>query len=254
MDISTIEHDSITSENRDAFTTHMEKFDSMEAAALDGMALKKLTGKPFKMPQSLDNLPDDASRTDFSSQAHKLLGIEHAADVAGLADVNLKKGLPDGSAFDEGFANTFKQFAIVNKIPKSAIEPLAEFFNLASIKATGDHTAKTAADFAVAKKATDDTLIAHEDFGTKEKLDEQTVLMHRTLVNNLGLTTEEANGISEFLRDREGATNPVLRRILLKQLAPLAASSSNDGGDGVVKGQPVQSEQDKQVAKDLNWA
>ena len=232
MDITTIEHPSITVENKEAFSTHMEKFESMEDAALDGMDLKSQTGKPFKFPESMDKLPDDASRSDFTSQARKLLNIEHAADVAGLADVNLKKGLVEGSPYDENFANSFKQFVVDNKIPKSAIEPLAEFFNLASAKATGDYAAKTAADFATAKKTTEDALIAHEDFGTKEKLDEQSVLMHRALTNNLGLSTEEANGIAEFLRDREGATNPVLRRLILKQLAPLAAESNNEGGGG----------------------
>ena len=253
MDITTIEHPSITAENREAFSTHMEKFETMEDAALDGMGLKQMTGKPFKMPESMDNLPDDATRTDFTTQANKLLGIEHAADLAGLADVNLKKGLVEGSPYDENFANAFKQFAVDNKIPKSAMEPLAEFFNLASNKATGDYNAKITADFAASKKATDDALAVHEDFGSKEKLNEQSILMHRALVSNLGLNTEEANNIAEFLRDREGATNPVLRRVLLKQLAPLAAESSNEGGGGPGAKDPVKSDQDKQVAKALGW-
>ncbi len=45
MDITTIDHPSITAENRESFSTHMEKFESMEDAALDGMALKKLIEK-----------------------------------------------------------------------------------------------------------------------------------------------------------------------------------------------------------------
>ena len=254
MDITGIDHESITADNRAAFSTHMEKFESMEAAALDGMDLKSQMGKPYKFPESLDNLPDDTSRADFRTQAHKLLGIEHAADLASLSEVNLKKGLPEGSPYDENFAAAFKQFAVDNKIPKSAMEPLAEFFNLASTKAVGDHTAKTAADFATNKKAADETLAAHADFGTKEKLDEQSILMHRALVSNVNLSTEEANGMSEFLRDREGATNPVLRRVMLKLLAPLAAEARNEGGgDGKNKTDPVKSEQDKQLEKDMGW-
>ena len=134
------------------------------------------------------------------------------------------------------------------------MEPLAEFFNLASTKALGDHNAKTAADFATNKKATDDALAVHADFGTKEKLDEQSILMHRALVSNVNLSAEEANGMAEFLRDREGATNPVLRRVMLKLLSPLAAESSNDGGDGKGKKDVKQSAQDEQVAKDLGWS
>ena len=59
MEITELEHPSVTAENREEFSTHMAKFATMEDAALDGMALKKLTGKPFKMPESLDKLPDD---------------------------------------------------------------------------------------------------------------------------------------------------------------------------------------------------
>lgn len=231
MDITGLEHETITDANRGDLAKHMEKFDSFEAAALDGMELKKLTGKPYKIPDSLDAL-DDNGKADFSAKARKALGIESAKDLDGLKEVNLKKGLPDGSPYDEDFANAFKQFAIDNKIPKSAMEPLAEFFNLASIKAQGNYTAKLAADFAAAKQKADEALIAHSDIGSKEKLDEQNVLLHRALTNNLNLNTEEANEIAEFLRDREGATNPVLRRVLLKQLAPLAAESSNEGGGG----------------------
>lgn len=258
MDISALEHVSITAENRAAFSTHMEKFESMEDAALDGMDLKSQTGKPFKFPEAMDKLPDDASRAEFTSQANKLLGNEFAVDMAGMADVNLKGGLPEGSPYDENFANAFKQFAIDNKISKAKMAKIAEFFNLASTKAIGDMNAKTAADFAAAKKVTDETLAAHEDFGGKEKLDAQTVLLHRALTSNLKLSTEEANGIAEFMRDREGATNPVLRRILLKQLAPLAAESDNDGGGGLPKGDKTklsaeEQKKEDEVKKVLHW-
>ncbi len=249
----TFEHESITEENREAFVKSNKDYATQEAALIGGYNARTGLNNPYRVPEDMDSL-DDAGKADFTAKAQKALGIEHAADVAGLSEVNLKKGLPEGSPYDENFATAFKQFAVDNKIPKSAMEPLAEFFNLASTKAVGDHTAKTAADFATNKKAADETLAAHADFGTKEKLDEQSILMHRALVSNVNLSTEEANGMSEFLRDREGATNPVLRRVMLKLLAPLAAEARNEGGgDGKNKTDPVKSEQDKQLEKDMGW-
>lgn len=250
MDIEGLDLEAITEEDREAFATHMEKFDSLEAAAVDGMDLKRQAGKAYRIPDTLDGL-DDGGKADFTTKARRALNLESAADLDGLKDVNLKKGLPEGSPYDEDFAASFKQFAIDNKIPKSALEPLAEFFNLASAKAAGDMQAKRAADFAAAKQASDDALIAHKDFGSKEKLAEQNVLLHRALTNNVGFDVEEANEVAEFLRDREGATNPTIRRLLLNQLAPLAAESSNDGGKGTAPGERVESEQDKQVKKDI---
>ena len=118
MDISTIEHGSITTENRESFSKHMEKFETMEDAALDGMALKKLTGKPFKMPESLDKLPDDTSRADFASQAHRLLGITHAQNIEDLADLDLKRGSTADAAMDDKLAAAFKQFVVDEKLSK----------------------------------------------------------------------------------------------------------------------------------------
>ena len=253
--IEEFEHEGITEDNRGAFNTHMEKFPTQADAVMDGYGLAKMKGKPFRMPESMDKLPDDVTRTDFTSQAQKLLGIEYATDLDSLSEINLKKGLPEGSAVDESFMNAFKQFVVDNKkIPNSVLEPLAEFFNVASVKAQGDMVAKTAADFATSKQAVNDALIADKDFGTKEKLDEQTVLLHRALTNNVGLNAEEANGIAEFLRDREGATNPVLRKVLLKTLAPLAASSSNENGTGNPPVAPKDSYKGTQVEKDLGWS
>ena len=226
----TFEHESITEENREAFVKSNKDYATQEAALIGGYNARTGLNNPYRVPEDMDSL-DDAGKADFTAKAQKALGIEHAADVAGLSEVNLKKGLPEGSPYDENFATAFKQFAVDKKIPKSVIEPLAEFFNLASIKATGDYQAKQAADFATDKQAADEALVAHADFGTKEKLDEQNVLLHRALVNHLGLNAEESNEMAEFLRDREGATNPVLRRVLLKH-ASLAAEGSTHEGDG----------------------
>jgi len=234
--IENFEHASVTDDNRESFSKAMGKYETAEDAIVGGYNAQKTLGSSYRVPESLDSL-DDNSKAEFTTKASKLLGIEHAADVAALADINLKKGLPEGSQYDEDFANSFKQFAVDNKIPKSSIEPLAEFFNNASMKAMEAQQAKFEAD----KQATIDALIAHSDFGSKEKLDEQTVLLHRALTNHLGLNTEEANNIAEFLSNREGATNPVLRRAMLKAMAPLAQEGGTLTGDGTGgSGEPKQ--------------
>jgi len=225
--INDFEHESITDENRESFSKAMGKYETAEDAILGGFNAQKVLGSSYRVPESLDSL-DDTAKADFAVKARKTLGLEHAASLDELKDVNLKKGLPEGSPYDENFANAFKQFAVEHKLPKSILEPAAEFYNKAAIKFMEDQQALVEA----AKQTTADALAKHPDFGSKEKLDEQTVLLHRALTNNLGLSTEEANGIAEFLRDREGATNPVLRRVLLKQLAPLAAEGGTHSGDG----------------------
>ncbi len=256
MEITEMEHPSITAENREEFSTHMAKFTTMEDAALDGMALKKLTGVPFKMPESLDNLPDDASRSDFTSKARSLLGIKHASTIEDLADLNLRAGGTDDMKVDETLAANLKKFIVDEKMSLGATEKFITFFNRegtrvnAGIKAAQD---QAALDKLAAIKDSNDALVAHKDFGNQDTVDKQTIRLHRALKDNTGMTPEAAEDVAEFLKSREGATNPNIRRLLLNHVASLAAESSVDGGDGHQAAEKVKSEQDKQVDKDLGW-
>jgi hypothetical protein len=239
MDITEVEHPSITAENRDAFATHMEKFDSFEAAAVDGMALKAITGKPYKLPESIEKLPDDTTRSEFADRVNELFGRHVAKDVEGLADLDLKAGsaTPD-EPFDESFATKFKTWMVEKQIPKSVGQAAIEFFNKTVGEAQAEYMVKAdaeakqaAADRLKEVAACNQALIAK--FGTKEKLDEETARMHRALLNHTGCTAEEAENVSKFLADREGATNPTIRRLLISNLAPLAKeSAAPDGGGG----------------------
>ncbi len=233
-----LEHEAITPENRDAFITAASKFESETHMNVGYMELQKIAGKPFKFPESLDKLPDDAARTDFTVQANKLLGREFAADIAGLSDLNMKLGSTSDKPIDEVAANALKQMVVDKVIDKKQAQALVEFHNKSMGVVRTTNTAavaaaetKAATDYAAAVTACNAALVAHPDFGTQEKVDEQTVLLHRALVNNVKCTAEEAADLANFMKDGEGATNPVLRRVLLSQLAPLAAESSSHTGE-----------------------
>lgn len=263
MDISTIEHSSITAENRESLQTHMEKFDSFEAAAIDGMGLKKMQGAPFKMPGSMESLPDDVSRAEFTLSARKLLGITHAGSVDDLADLDLMAG-STSDKMDDKLAAAFKEFVVSDKVDKATAQKMIGFHNKAMGTAREAYAAATkvaedqaATQLVADKRACNDALVAHEDFATQEAVDKQNILLHRALKDNVGISVEDAEDMSEFLNSREGATNPVLRRILLKSLSPLAAESSTEGGDGKPAGGKVVSEaeaaKDAEVKKVLGW-
>jgi len=218
----------------------MEKFSTMEDAALDGMSLKQMTGKPFKFPESMDKLPDDASRTDFTANANKLLGRTIPKDLESFAAVNFKEGLADDAKVDDALIGIIKQWSVDEGVSTESVGKMIRLFNgdLSKHIMSNAETMQTAAaeqakaDRVIEVKACNDALSAHTDFGSADAVNEKTVLLHRALTNNANLSAEEANGIAEFLRDREGATNPVLRRLMINQFAPLAAEGSNDSGNG----------------------
>lgn len=226
------EHASITDENKEAFNTAMGKYETQGDALIGGFNAQKLAGKPFKMPESLDKLPDDASRSEFTAQVHKLFGITKAKDIKELVDVNLKDGLPEGSPYNEDFANSFKQFVIDNNLNVSDMPKYAKFFNTAMAKVTADQKAKTESDNISAAESCDKALIAHPDIGSKEKLVEMTELFVRAMKNNVGLTVEETKELADGLALSKLTTNPVLARVMLKQFASLAAEASSEDGEG----------------------
>ena len=232
-----VEHSGLTTDNREAFNTAMEKFPTANDAAVGYMELQKTAGAPFKFPDSMDKLPDDASRTAFTSKARDLLGIVPGVKtIDELNDIDMRAGLADDVGIDETLGKMLKELAVENGWPKSTVQkmidwnngPLAKYAN-ESIDASN---AKALTDKIEAAKLCDEELAKHPDFGSADKVKEQMILMERALISNFGLSTEQAE---KFAKDRLGSicdTDPVMKRILLKTLAPLAATSKDQGGGG----------------------
>ncbi len=225
--INDFEHAGVTTENRGSFNTSMEKYETPDDAIVGNFNQQKVMGKPFRMPESMDKLPDDASRGDFTAQAHKLLGIEHAKDVEGLADINMKAGQTEGAAFDENLAASFKQFVVEQKLNKNESQKYVEFFNqtLAKVAQVQEASKLDAA------KTCNEALVAHPDFGSEEKVKEMSELMRRAIFNNVGLTPEEAEQMGNEMTS-EITRHPVMARVMLKVLAPLAQEGNTESGDG----------------------
>lgn len=258
------EHPSVTDENRGEFNTHMAKFTTQADAVADGYGLAKMKGKPANLPESMEGFADDTARTEFRASANRLLGITHAQNIEDLADLDLKLGSTSDAAMDDKLAAAFKQFVVDEKLSKGDAQKMVGFHNksMAVARETIATAAKAAEDEAAAKfisdkRACNDALVAHADFTNQETLDKQNVLLHRALKDNAGISVEEADSMAVLLSDGEGATNPVLRRLLLRAYAPMAAESSTEAGDGkpVSKITISEGEQKKEaeVKKVLHW-
>ena len=259
------EHSSVTDENRGAFNTHMAKFPTQADAVADGYGLAQMKGKPAKLPESMDGFADDTARAEFKTGAHRLLGIIHANSIDDLADLDLRLGSTEDTKMDDNLATAFKQFVVDEKLSKGDAQKIIGFHNKAMGMAREAFAATTkaaedqaAAKFISDKRACNDALVAHADFATQEKLDKENVLLHRALKDNAGISVEEAESMAVLLSEGEGATNPVLRRLLLKAYAPMAAESSMESGDGKPAGDKLklsEGEQKKEdeVKKVLKW-
>ncbi len=251
------EAEGLGDDNREAFTTHMAKFPTQAAAVMDGYGLAKQKGVAFKLPESIEKLPDDASRATMLAAVNKLYGREIPADLDGLADLDMKAGsTAEGEMYDETLAKAFKEWVVSEKVEKSVAQKAIKFHNEAMALARTAYAAKTeeatkkdAADRLAEVTACNEALVAK--FGSKEKLDQQTVKMHQALLNNTGCTTAEAEDVSKFLKEREGATNATLRRILISNLAPLATEAL--GPDGKPAAPATGAKQEDGLTEKILW-
>lgn len=218
-----------TPEAQEAFKSAMSKYDSQEAAVLGGFEAMKMTGKPFKLPESLDKLPDDNVRGEFTTQAHKLLGIETAENIEALADLDPKAGQVEGQEVDEALMGAFKQFVVDNKINKGDAQKMIGFHNKMMAKARTAYIQQAEANKLDAATKTNEALIAH--FGSEEKVAEQSELLRRAIQNS-GITPEEYEKVGDEMANSILTKDPVVARVMLKLLAPLAAEGSTDVGGG----------------------
>ncbi len=229
----TFVHDSVTTDNRADFVSANSKYATMEDAAFGGFNAQKRAGKPFWFPESIDKLPDDASRSDFTTKARSLLGINIPKDVEALNDFNFKDGLAEGSKVDDNFVGLIKNWAVEKGVSTSELKKMVSFYNGPLTK----HVTEIAAEmetqqFEAAAKACHEALVADPDFGSDEKVKEQSELFRRAILNKFGLSPDDAEEVADAMVKGGLTTNPKLAKIMLKAFAPMAAEGSTNAGGG----------------------
>ena len=221
----------VNADNREAFVTANSKYTTMEAAVVGGYNAQKAAGKPFKCPESMDKLPDDASRADFTTQARGLLGINIPKDVEAMKDVDFKTGLADGAPVNEDFVSMVKNWAVEKGIPMSHVQEMAVFYNGPLTKyAQEAFAAKQEKEKLANTEACNTALLEH--FKTEEKVKEKTALLHRTIINSMGLTAEESAEFVDAMADSMLTENPVMAKGMLNLLSSVSTEGTTHTGDG----------------------
>ena len=228
------QHDSLAvPETKEAFVKTMSKYGSQEEAIVGGFNAMKEIGKPFRLPESLDKLPDDKSRQEFQAHIGKILGVVESEDSI-PKDFNWADGLEDGSQTDENMVAAFKNFAVDNKLNVNQVQGGVKFWNGIMRQAKESMQQTAAAEM----KATNEAMLKEYN-GSDEALKADIELMRRTFKNNAGLTGEEYEAIADDLMgpDENGKVGallrkPTLTKALLKLLAPLSKEGSTEGGEG----------------------
>ena len=222
----------VNADNRQAFVDAMSKYPTEQAGMVGGFNAMKVTGKPFKFPESMDKLPDDASRAEFTTQARGLLGVSIPKDVESLKDFDFKDGLADGAAVDENFVAMVKNWAVEKGIPVTHLKEMAGFYNGPLTKYAQEAYAAKQEKEKLANAETCNTALL-EHFKTEDKVKDLTALLHRTIINNMGLTAEESAEFVDAMADSMLTKNPVMAKGMLNLLSSVSTEGTTHTGDGI---------------------
>ena len=227
----TFDGEGVNADNREAFVSAMSKYTTEQAGMVGGFNAMKLSGKPFRFPESMDKLPDDTSRTDFTTKARGLLGINIPKDVESLKDLDFKTGLAEGATVDENFVSMVKDWAVEKGIPTAHLAEMAVFYNGPLSKyAKEAYAAKQEADKLTNAEKCNTALLEH--FKSEDKVKELTTLLHRTIVNKMDLSAEESAEFVDAMADSILTKNPVMARGMLNLLSHVSREGTTETGDG----------------------
>ena len=189
--VESIEHERLGDEDR----AILDKFETPEDAHVGYVELQKAAGKPFKLPDSLDKLDENASK-EFKEKVSSLIG--HDFDVISeenINEINFADGLADARSVSEDLKKAFSQFAVENKMPRSLVQKLVTMNN----KFGQEMANKMAQD----RKTQKEQKLAEVKntlaplFGGEDGLKENNEAVRRMYQNHSGLTAEEYEKIAD---------------------------------------------------------
>ena len=212
---------------QEEFKTSMGDYKSIEDAGFGGFNARKMTGKPFKLPESIDKL-DENTRNDFTAQARKVLGIESLTED-GLKEINWSKGLKAGSETNQAMIDEFSKFAVTKGLPKNVTQDMAEFLNSVQAKNIADFNNKTAD---AVKANTERSVASLESYFGKEGVKQHAELLRRAAENHGGLSGDESGQIAEELTDDVLMGKGVFTKMLMNFAAKLEKEGTTEQPGG----------------------
>ena len=238
--------ESFTPEMKQAFAKYATPDDAFKGA----FEAQKMTGKPFKLPESLDKL-DDKTRVEFKASIGKLLGaIEKPED---LKDINLTVGMPEGGKPDDGIVAVLNKWAIGK--PKDVVQETIQVWNEAQ------ETAKKQmeANYLAQSKVTEEELIKPERFGSKEKYLAASELIKRMFSNIKGMTPEKFESIGKYLVDTRSLHSADYIEAMSVLAEAHAGEGSTETGDGGKPPEHIETDEERlkrenpKTTAALNW-
>ena len=207
------------------------KYTSQEEALAGGFNAAKAVGAPFRLPKSLESLPDDNMRSQFTSEVTKLLPVNKLVGAVekdeDLKDINFAEGLADARTVSEELKTSFtKLISGMKNVPKSAIQPIITWWNQTSQAAVSKHIQDLQGKAQAASENT--KTILNGLFGGEEGVKQHSEAVLRMVKNHMGLTDAESEALGASMM-KEMLTDPIRARAMFNLAKSFKESSTEKG-------------------------
>lgn len=210
---------------RESFNKAYGKYETSEEALLGGLEAIKMTGAPFKLPESLDKLPDDKTRGEFTANTLKLLGAVDKEEA--LDDLDYRVGLPKDRELDNALIGRLKKYAVEKHWPKSFVQDVVELHNIVNEEFHQNITTQYNEKCVKANAA----LLAACN-NDEKKVAEKSELVRRMFQNSFGFTAEEYGQIRDELVNNGWTVSPLLNNFMIAAAEKLVAEGTTETGEG----------------------
>ena len=163
------------------------KYTSQEEFNIGHVNAQESIGVPFKLPESMDKLKDDAVRADLTSKIGALLGkdVSSIATKEELEEVNYAEGLSDARMLHPDLKKEIAKWATDGKHSKAEAKSVALMVNkfIMGFVNTQDTDRTT--------KSTEVHEALKPLFGGEDGVKKSQENVHRMFLNHAGLTVDE---------------------------------------------------------------
>ena len=133
--------------------TVLQEYGTQEEYMAAGLEAKKMVGSPYRLPKSLESLPDDKARGEFTSGVEKVLGVKRLQSEEDLEGIDFAKGHKNAKDSNKDVETAMRKFVIEKGYTKQQAEDLILHNNQTEQTRTNARVQKVIDDAEVAKNA-----------------------------------------------------------------------------------------------------
>jgi hypothetical protein len=202
----------------------LAKFATQEDGHVAYLELEKVSSRPYKLPKSLESLPDDTARAEFTSGAEAVLGVKRVKSEEDLKDVDFAKGMKNAKDANPDIEAAIKKFAIEKGHTKAQVEDLVAFSNQTN------QGLKNAKEQEIANKAEEVKKALVVMCGSEDKVSSSYDGVRRLFQNHCGFSEQEYESVGKTFIEKVLTQDAVMSKGLFNLAESIVTEGDTETG------------------------